>query len=193
MPFVNRLFWATLFKYMHVCKKPVAFSLKVKYIYTYQLSKPGRRVNMNLIHRIEKWGDSHHPKFLDIIRVALGIFLFLKGLGFMENSASLKVMIENQPDISLSSAWLMAAVYYVTFVHFAGGVLIMLGIFTRLSAIIQLPVVFCAVIFINYLQSPFNTDLISSVAAFVLLVVFAVIGSGKWSVESYLESFSEQG
>ncbi|MGZ4001031.1 MAG: DoxX family protein [Mucilaginibacter sp.] len=147
---------------------------------------------MNLIHRIEKWGDSHHPKFLDVIRVFLGIFLFLKGLGFMENSAYLKSLIESQPDIAFSSGWLMAAVYYVTFVHFVGGILIMLGIMTRVSALVQLPVVFCALLFINYLQSPFNTDLISSVAAFVLLIVFTVIGSGKWSVESYLESANDQ-
>jgi len=146
---------------------------------------------MNLIHRIEKWGDGHHPKFLDIIRVALGIFLFLKGLGFMQNSANLKEMIENQPDISLSSGWLMAAVYYVTFVHFVGGILISLGILTRISALLQIPIVFCAIIFINYLQSPFNTDLISSVAAFLLLLVFLVVGSGKWSVETYLESFED--
>lgn len=148
---------------------------------------------MNLIHRIEEWGDSHHPRFLDVIRVALGIFLFLKGLGFMESSASLKAMIESQPGIALSSGWLMAAVYYVIFVHFVGGILITLGVMTRLSALVQLPVVFCAVIFIDYLQSPFNTDLVSSVTAFVLLIVFAVIGSGKWSLESYLESFGDQG
>lgn len=148
---------------------------------------------MNLIHRIEEWGDSHHPRFLDVIRVALGIFLFLKGLGFMESSASLKAMIESQPGIALSSGWLMAVVYYVIFVHFVGGILITLGVMTRLSALVQLPVVFCAVIFIDYLQSPFNTDLISSVTAFVLLIVFAVIGSGKWSLESYLESFGDQG
>ena len=148
---------------------------------------------MNLIHRIEKWGDSHHPRFLDVIRVALGAFLFLKGLGFMENSANLKEMIESQPDIAFSSGWLMAAVYYVTFVHFVGGILIALGILTRVSALVQLPVVFCAVILINYLQSPFNTNLVSSVVAFALLIVFAVIGSGKWSVENYLESFGDQG
>ncbi|MBS1528811.1 MAG: DoxX family membrane protein [Bacteroidetes bacterium] len=148
---------------------------------------------MNLIHRIEKWGDGHHPRFLDIIRVALGVFLFLKGFGFMQNSANLKEMIESQPDIAFSSNWLMVVVYYVVFVHFVGGILISLGILTRLSSLLQLPIVFCAIIFINYLQSPFNTDLISSITAFILLLMFTVIGSGKWSVESYLESIDEQG
>ena len=143
---------------------------------------------MNLIHKIERWGDSHHPKFLDIIRIALGIFLFLKGLGFMENTATLKSMIEGQPDIAVSPALLLALVYYVTFVHMVGGILIALGTLTRLSALLQIPIVFGAVFFINILDSPFNTDLVSSVAALVFLVVFLIIGSGKLSLDGYLLS-----
>ena len=141
---------------------------------------------MNLIHKIERWGDNHHPKFLDIIRIALGIFLLLKGLGFMDNTANLKSIVENSADISVSPALLMALVYYVTFVHLVGGTLIALGIMTRFSALMQIPVVFGAVFFVNILQSPFNTDLTSSVAALIFLVVFAVIGSGKLSLENYL-------
>jgi len=146
---------------------------------------------MNLIHKIEKWGDSHHPRFLDIIRVALGIFLLLKGWGFMDNSAYLKSLIESQPDIAVSSGWLMALVYYVTFVHLVGGALIALGIMTRFWSLMQIPVVFGAVFFVDILQSPFNTDLVSAIAALVLLVVFAVIGSGRWSLERYLASFGD--
>ena len=141
---------------------------------------------MNLIHKIESWGDRHHPKFLDVIRIALGAFLFLKGLGFMENMTYLRSLIVGESDVSLSSGLLVALVYYVTFVHMVGGILIMLGTLTRFSALIQLPVVFGAVFFINILQSPFNTDLWSSVAALILLVVFAVIGSGKLSLDNYL-------
>jgi uncharacterized membrane protein YphA (DoxX/SURF4 family) len=104
----------------------------------------------------------------------------------MDNTASLKSMIENQPDISVSEGVLMALVYYVTFVHLVGGTLIALGVLTRFSSIMQIPVVFVAVFFINVLQSPFNTDLVSSVAALIFLVVFAVIGPGKLSLENYL-------
>jgi putative oxidoreductase len=141
---------------------------------------------MNLIHKIEKWGDSHHPRFLDIIRIALGVFLLLKGLGFMDNTANLRSLIENRSDISVSPDVLMALVYYVTFVHLVGGTLIALGILTRFSSIMQIPVVFGAVFFINVFQSPFNTDLVSSVIALIFLVVFAVVGSGKLSLENYL-------
>jgi putative oxidoreductase len=143
---------------------------------------------MNLIHKIESWGDSHHPKFLDVIRIILGVFLLLKGLGFMDNTAYLRSVIENQSDISVSPVILMALVYYVTFVHLVGGTLIALGILTRISSIIQIPVVFGAVFFINMFQSPFNTDLASSIAALIFLVVFAVIGSGKLSLENYLHN-----
>jgi len=146
---------------------------------------------MNLIHRIEKWGDTHHPRFLDIIRILLGVFLLLKGLGFMDNTANLKYLIETRADITVAPWVLMLLVYYVTFVHMVGGTLIAMGIMTRFSAIMQIPVVFGAVFFINVLQSPFNTDLTSSVVALILLVLFAIIGSGRWSIENYLKSCNE--
>ncbi|WP_426670248.1 DoxX family protein [Mucilaginibacter sp. McL0603] len=143
---------------------------------------------MNLIHKIESWGDSHHPKFLDVIRIILGVFLLLKGLGFMDNTAYLRSVIENRSDISVSPDILMALVYYVTFVHLVGGTLIALGVLTRFSSIMQIPVVFGAVFFINMFQSPFNTDMASSITALIFLIVFAVIGSGKLSLENYLHN-----
>jgi len=146
---------------------------------------------MNLIHRIEKWGDTHHPRFLDIIRILLGIFLLLKGLGLMDNTANLKYLIETRADITVAPWVLMLLVYYVTFVHMVGGTLIAMGIMTRFSAIMQIPVVFGAVFFINVLQSPFNTDLTLSVVVLILLVLFAIIGSGRWSIENYLKSCNE--
>ncbi|HTE00805.1 MAG TPA: DoxX family protein [Mucilaginibacter sp.] len=142
---------------------------------------------MNLIHKIEKWGDSHHPQYLDIIRIALGVFLFLKGLGFMENTSYLRAVIENQSDIIVPPELLMALVYYVTFVHMVGGILIGIGMLTRFSALMQIPVVFGAVFFINWFQSPFNSDLLSSVIVLIFLFVFMIIGSGKLSLEKYLE------
>ena len=29
---------------------------------------------MNIVHNIEDWGDRHHPKILDLIRMLLGLF-----------------------------------------------------------------------------------------------------------------------
>jgi uncharacterized membrane protein YphA (DoxX/SURF4 family) len=144
---------------------------------------------MNVVHRIENWGDSHHPKFLDIIRIALGIFLLLKGLAFMESSTYLKDTIENQHVVFISSGLLMTIVYYVTFAHLVGGALITMGILTRFACIIQIPIVLAAVFLTDIFQSPINTMAWPSIVALVLLVLFTVIGSGPLSLDKYLENW----
>jgi len=144
---------------------------------------------MNLVHKIERWGDTHHPMFLDLIRVALGVFLLLKGLAFMENSAYLKDMIENQNAVAISSGLLMTIVYYVTFAHLVGGALIGMGILTRFACVIQIPIVLAAVFLTDIFQSPINTLAWPSIVALVLLVLFTVIGSGPLSLDRYLEKW----
>ena len=141
---------------------------------------------MNLAHKVEIWGDSHHPKYLDVIRVALGIFLTLKGIAFMENSVYLKQVIEDQTVINVSTPMLMAIVYYVTFVHLVGGILITLGVLTRLSAILQIPIVLAAVFLTGIFHEAINTLAWPSITALILLMLFAIIGSGPLSLDKYL-------
>ncbi len=73
---------------------------------------------MNLVHKIEHWGDTHHPKMLDLVRVALGVFLLLKGIAFMENTAYLEHLIDSQDVVNLSPGLLMVLVYYVMVILF---------------------------------------------------------------------------
>jgi putative oxidoreductase len=146
---------------------------------------------MNRVHQIEAWGDTHHPKVLDILRVALGAFLLMKGLAFMNNTASLQGIIENQDVVPISSGVLMALVYYVTFAHLVGGVLIMLGTLTRFACIIQIPIVLAAAFLTTIFVEPVNTLVWPSVVALVLLSLFTVIGSGPWSLDRYLQSLGD--
>ncbi len=142
---------------------------------------------MNLVHKIEIWGDNHHPKFLDVIRIGLGIFLLLKGFAFMDNSAYLQNLIENQTVVYISPELLITIVYYVTFVHLVGGILIALGILTRFSSIMQIPIVLAAVFLTGIFKEPINTMAWPSITALVLLVLFTIIGSGPLSLDRYLE------
>lgn len=141
---------------------------------------------MNLIHKIERWGDSHHPAIIDVLRITLGIFLFLKGYGFFQNMGYLRYTIEEQHLLNLSPPLIEAIMYYVTFVHMAGGILIALGLLTRLSSILQIPIVIGAVFLINIFKSSPNSDLWLSIFACVLLVIFAFIGSGPISLNRLL-------
>lgn len=141
---------------------------------------------MNLVHKIENWGDSHHPKFLDFVRFALGIFLLLKGMAFMDNTAYLRDMIEDQSVVYISSWFLQTLVYYVTFAHMVGGVLIAMGVYTRLSCIVQIPIVLAAVFLTGVFKEPINTMAWPSIIALALLGLFILIGSGPLSLDKYL-------
>jgi putative oxidoreductase len=145
---------------------------------------------MNTIHKIETWGNQHHPAILDVLRIFLGIFLFLKGFAFMQNMAYLQWIIEDQGLFNLSHQMLIIIMYYVTFVHMAGGILITLGLLTRLSSILQLPIVIGAVFFVNIFKSELNSDLWMSVFASVLLILFMLIGSGPLSMDRFLSQLS---
>jgi putative oxidoreductase len=147
---------------------------------------------MNLVHRIEDWGDHHHPKILDITRIALGGFLLLKGIAFMQNTEYLKELIENQNVIAISPDVMFSLVYYVTFAHMVGGVLIMLGTLTRFACIIQIPIVVAAVFLVNIFREPINGMTWPSIVALILLLLFTVIGSGPLSLDKYLSKWEDE-
>jgi len=139
---------------------------------------------MNLIERIEHWGDTHHPQWLDGIRIALGIVIFLRGVTFLADTESLRQLIE-QSHIRIYT-W--GAVHYVAFSHLVGGLLIALGLITRVAVGFQLPILFGAVFFVNITRglSFLNSELWISIVVLVLLLVFLVAGSGRYSLDHQL-------
>ncbi len=136
---------------------------------------------MNILHRIELWGDRHHPKWLDIIRIALGLILCYKGVDVLLNMSELTNMMANRAPFS-SFAFLLAG-HYAAFAHIIGGILLALGLFTRLACIIQIPVLLGAVIFLSSnkdMLRPYS-ELILSVLVLLLLIYFLIIGNGPLS------------
>ena len=51
---------------------------------------------MNYLQRLEYWGETHHPKYMDILRIAFGIFLCIKGIEFANNTALLTETLQNR-------------------------------------------------------------------------------------------------
>ncbi len=140
---------------------------------------------MNLIQKIEYWGDSHHPRWLDIIRIALGIVIFLKGGMFLADTTALRELIED----AHIQVYTWGAVHYVAFAHLVGGILIALGLLTRVAVAFQLPVLFVAVFFVNITRGLtfLNSELWVSLVVLVLLLVFFVVGSGPYSLDQQLK------
>jgi putative oxidoreductase len=137
---------------------------------------------MNLLQRVEQWGDTHHSKWLDILRIALGIFLCYKGVDFLNNmSGMMSLMTENVP---FGSFMLLVLGHYIVFAHIIGGFLMMIGVLTRFACLIQIPILLGAIIFINTsgdVMKPYS-ELFVSILVLLLLIFFLIIGNGPWSV-----------
>ena len=137
---------------------------------------------MGKIKVLNKWANAHTYYPLDIIRVALGVFLFIKGIDFIQNSDTLTERIK--PFKSYAGGMLI--IHYVAPAHFVGGFLIASGLLTRLAITVQLPIIIGAVI-TNFLGVMNTTNLILSLVALVVCVFFLFYGSGKHSVDYKLK------
>ncbi|UHG89685.1 DoxX family protein [Spirosoma oryzicola] len=140
---------------------------------------------MNLLHRIEHWGDTHHPAWTDALRIMLGIVLVLKGISFISDTTYLTQLVGGLH----FDLWSVMAVHYVAFAHLMGGFLILVGCMTRLMVLFQLPILIGAVFFVNISRgfSTLNSELWLSLIVLTLLLLFLVIGSGRFSVDEYLK------
>lgn len=137
---------------------------------------------MTILKRFEQWGDNHHPKWLDIIRILLGVFLFYKGIDFLQNLPSVKGELHSKTSFGEYSILLLG--HYIVFAHIIGGILLTIGLFTRFACLIQIPVLLGAVIFINSGSSAVKpySELFLSVIVLLLLFYFMVIGNGPWAL-----------
>ena len=141
---------------------------------------------MNIINKVKNWGDRHHPKILDVIRILLGIFLVSRGIVFFNNSAYLKDIIIENSIIRQSPKIIMVLIYYVTYIHLLAGFLICIGFFTRIAALLELPIFFGSIFFVHVLSSYVNSELWLAILVFALLFLFVVIGSGPLSLDHVL-------
>jgi uncharacterized membrane protein YphA (DoxX/SURF4 family) len=142
---------------------------------------------MNLVQRMEHWGDTHHPQWLDIVRILLGVFLCYKGVEFLYNMGSMLSLLTNHMAFGSFSSMLMSN--YIAFAHILGGVLLILGVLTRFAALLQIPILLGAIFFINLnreMYQPFS-ELALSVVVLLLLVLFLIVGNGKLQLLKFRE------
>jgi putative oxidoreductase len=140
---------------------------------------------MNMLQRIEIWGDRHHPKWLDFVRILLGIFLFYMGVLFIQNRDALTALITESPALTVVAFWIA---HYIVFAHLAGGLLIALGLLTRVAVIANIPVLIGAVFFVHSPMGLFEiyTQIGLSILVLFLLIFFLVEGSGPLSIDEYM-------
>jgi putative oxidoreductase len=140
---------------------------------------------MNVVQRVEHWGDTHHPQWLDIVRILFGAFLCYKGVDFLMNLGQMLSLIQNKMSFGSFSTMLMSN--YVAFAHILGGILLILGVLTRFACLIQIPILLGAVFFVNTaLYEPFPQVLLS-IVVLLLLILFLVVGNGPLQLLKFKE------
>jgi len=142
---------------------------------------------MNLLQRLEYWGDRHHPKWADILRCALGLFLFYKGIEFLENMGT---MISQMSGILPNSYFALSILgHYIVFAHLVGGLMLAAGLLTRAACIMQIPILLGAIFFINMADGMFRpfSQMAITVLCLAGLIYFLIAGNGPWSVDRYFD------
>jgi putative oxidoreductase len=140
---------------------------------------------MGFIQQVKDWSAAHNPKWLALVRVALGAALLLRGVNFLNDLPGLDRLIE-QNNLTAYGDLIRNSVPWI---HVAGGFLIIIGLFTRFASFVQIPVLVCAILFVNSKKGFFGaqTDLIYSIILLLLLFVFVIEGSGPLSLSTYFK------
>lgn len=137
---------------------------------------------MGTIKTLNKWANAHTYYGLDLLRVALGLFLILKGVDFMSDAEAMALVMD--PFRSLPGS--MMIIHYVAAAHFVGGFFVIIGLLTRWTVALQLPILIGAIL-TNFLGVMIIGNLLQAVIAFLVCVFFLIYGSGKHSLDYYLK------
>jgi putative oxidoreductase len=131
------------------------------------------------------------PSFYTILRIIGGIILLYKSYIFIHNSVVAETEIELS-GIGLLSRNSEVLALVITCLSLLCGFFITVGLFTRVAAIIQIPILIVAVFFINIKQLGANSfEFVLSMVMLLLLILFAIKGSGPFSAEEYFQRGAE--
>ncbi len=142
---------------------------------------------MSLIDQMDEWSIKHHPKWLVVLRIVLGLCLFIKGFSFIKNSVLLPAVISETPIVH-NAPWLAS---FIPWVHILGGSMLLVGLFTRLSCLVQIPILIGAVFFVNLKMGMYSTgsELLFSIIVLILLIFFFIEGGGPLSMDNYFRNY----
>lgn len=133
---------------------------------------------------IVDWITENREVVVDLVRIYLGIGLFIRGIIFSATPRGIEVLVDLS-EFSMASA---ALAHYVAFAHLLGGLMLAFGLLTRLAALIQIPILIGAVFLVHLPEGLLSANQsleFSALVLFLLAVVF-VFGGGPWSADRYV-------
>jgi len=137
---------------------------------------------MENVKSLNKWANSHTYLPVDLVRIVLGVFLFMKGISFVTNAQYLHDLIS--PIDQYGGG--MFLLHYIAPAHMIGGIMIVFGLLTRWAIAAQLPILFGAVL-VNFMGHMHSESLIVAVLVLLLCIFFLFYGGGKHSADYYFK------
>ena len=140
---------------------------------------------MNNVKNLNKWANAHTYLSIDLVRIALGIFLFMKGVFFITNIQYLHDLISPIDKIG-GGMYGMFLIHYIAPAHMVGGIMIVFGLLTRWAIMAQLPILVGAII-VNFMGEMHSQNLLLAFVTLGVCVFFLFYGSGKHSADYYFK------
>ncbi|OXG06529.1 putative membrane protein YphA (DoxX/SURF4 family) [Flavobacterium araucananum] len=137
---------------------------------------------MENVKSLNKWANAHTYLPVDLARIVLGVFLFMKGVSFVTNVQYLHDLIS--PIDQFGGG--MFLLHYIAPAHMIGGIMIVFGLLTRWAIAAQLPILFGAIL-INFMGHMHSENLILAIVILLVCVFFLFYGSGKHSADYYFK------
>ena len=137
---------------------------------------------MDTVKSLNKWANRHTSYPVDLLRIALGVFLFIKGVSFITSTQDVADVFS--PVSNFTGG--MFVFTYVASAHIMGGVMIAFGLLTRWAIWAQLPILIGAVA-INFIGGMHTQNLILATVTLIICIFFLIYGSGKHSADYYFK------
>jgi len=99
---------------------------------------------MRIFNETVEWLNTNHDIAYSIIRMFLGAALFVGGLILLSDPAAISKLA------GLNNLYWWFS--YITIIHIVAGLLLTLGLLTRIAALLQIPILAGAVFFIHLNQ-----------------------------------------
>lgn len=135
-------------------------------------------------HSASAWLEERRDIWFDLLRIYLGVGLFIRGLVFFFGGGQVVFRLAGDS----GNAWFVTAMgaHFVMLAHLCGGVLLAFGLLTRIAALVQVPILVGAVV-LHAADGLFALGQSLEFSAFVLvtLVIIAIAGPGRLSVDHY--------
>jgi uncharacterized membrane protein YphA (DoxX/SURF4 family) len=142
---------------------------------------------MKDVKQLNHWIKTHGDLALDLIRIYLGVGLFIKAIYFMSHQDFLLNLMD-----TADSSWFAPAIliHYLILAHFCGGICLAVGLLTRVAAALQLPILFSALFYVHMPRMVASMEARQSAEfaglVLFLLILISIYGAGRLSVDYWL-------